>query len=340
EFKYKGGDSTIDLSIENFEDPDRWEELSHEETGVALWKEDFSDTKRWQLATDYADPATVRNLARLLIASGMALAKADTMRPDAKYSSADGLYWDYTTDKGDTKLKTGDRVGDANSELPAVYRYLGAAATLDLGAVDFTDTTLWIAADTSKIIRKGDTVRVADEHRGGGEAGRVYTYIGKNKLSLDLSHVNYLDTSNWQPVLPVLEVSTIEAGQRWKLLDADGHSYTLTMDASGNLGSSRNSINAVSVAASAAIGISASGTAVAISGAGAVAINSVMGHTDALIASSVVTSAAKVQLDAQSRSSISATIASLSVAVAAGMGTGVGASIGVSVARNLIGQEG
>ncbi|NDG42278.1 MAG: hypothetical protein EBY28_23685, partial [Betaproteobacteria bacterium] len=341
EFKYKGGDATIDLSIENFEDPDRWEELSHEENGVAVWREDFSDTKRWQLATDYADPATVKKLAEVLTQKAqMVLAPSDTMRPDAKYNSADGLYWDYTTDKGDTKLKTGDRVGDANSELPAVYRYLGEAATLDLGTVNFTDTTLWVAADSSKILRKGDTVQVADDHRGGGDAGRVYSYIGKNKVSLDLSHVNYLDTSNWQAVVPVLEVSTIEAGKRWKLLDADGHSYTLTMDASGSLGASRNSINAVSVAASAAIGLSASSAAVAISGAGAVAINSVMGHTDALIGNSVVTSAAAVKLDAHSQSSISATIASLSVAVAAGMGPGVGASIGISIARNLIGQEG
>ncbi|MGI9210888.1 MAG: hypothetical protein ACR2HF_00260, partial [Methylococcaceae bacterium] len=337
-YKYIGDTATIKLPEADFGDSDNWEELQTEEN-VALWEENYADTSRWQLADDFADPETVGKLAEAMNAAGFNLPQADRIRPVAKFSSSEGLYWDYTNESGEKEIKPGELVGMSVGSLNGVYRYLGDKATINLDDADYTNTDTWEKKTSETQLRKGDTVKVADDHQAGGVAGYTYAYIGKNNAKIDLNEADYTDDSQWELQVPELSVSVIDAGHSWSVLDAMGTAYTLTLDGD-SLAATKNSINAVSVAASAAVGLSASGTGLALSGAGAVAINTVNGGTDAVVQGSVVESAGDVILKARSDASISATIAAISAAVGAGMGSGIGASIGISVARNLIGEEG
>ena len=77
----------------------------------------------------------------------------------------------------------------------------------------------------------------------------------------------------------------------------------------------------------------------AFSGAGAVALNVVLGKTNAYVKDSNLRSAGAVTLTGTSTSAIIATVAAVSVSVAGGGAAGVGASIGISIARNLIGSK-
>ncbi|MBM3203151.1 hypothetical protein FJZ55_04505, partial [Candidatus Woesearchaeota archaeon] len=337
-YRYTGDNATVELPAIDFSDSDNWEELQIGE-GIALWQENYTNTDRWVLADDFADPETTGKLAEVMEEAGFDLPKADQIRPVALYSSDEGVYWQYTNQSGKKELKEGDLVGMATGALNGVYRYLGEDGKVDLNEADYTRTDQWEKKTTETRLRKGDTVKVGDDHQAGGEAGYTYTYIGKNNAKLDLSEIDYTDDSQWEVLEPELSVSIIDAGRAWSVLDAMGTSYTLTLDGD-DLTASRNSINAVSVAASAAVGLSASGMGLALSGAGAVAINTVNGGTNALVQGSVIESAGDVKLKANSDANISATIAALSVAVGAGAGNGIGASIGISVARNFIGEEG
>ena len=97
-------------------------------------------------------------------------------------------------------------------------------------------------------------------------------------------------------------------------------------------------INATSIAASLSVGLG--GTAgIAISGAGAEATNVILGSTKAYIQDSVIKTAGDVDVDANNRATIDATIVSASFSVAVGGTAGVGASIGVAIARNFIGSS-
>ena len=153
-----------------------------------------------------------------------------------------------------------------------------AELEIDLETEDFSDTDRWEEVKVNAYrVNKGDTVRVARGHEGGGEEDRIYRYIGVNNMLL-MADEDYSDESRWQLAPVEVSVSVIEEGKRWKLVDAAGKSYTLTFNEapSGSAAAStavvsRNSINAVSVAASAAIGISGGGSGLAFSGAGAVA---------------------------------------------------------------------
>ncbi|MFZ9813549.1 MAG: hypothetical protein ACO3DD_10780, partial [Burkholderiaceae bacterium] len=173
----------------------------------------------------------------------------------------------------------------------------------------------------------------------GGKGGAVYKYIGVNNKEVNLAQADYSDEESWQLVEPTLSISIVDEGVTWKITDADGKTYLLSKEGD-KLSLSKNNINALSVAASAAIGVAAGGSGMAFSGAGAVAVNRLSGSTDALMSFTSLKAEKDVSLKAESQSKISATVASLSAAIAAGSGTGVGASIGVSVARNLIGKEG
>jgi hypothetical protein len=94
------------------------------------------------------------------------------------------------------------------------------------------------------------------------------------------------------------------------------------------------SINALSVAASVAVGGGIVG--VAISGAGAVADNTILGGAKAYAVDSSLDAATDVTFTAANTSDIEAKIVAASASVAVG-GGGLGVSIGVSVARNRIG---
>ncbi|MBF0341678.1 MAG: hypothetical protein HQL95_12055, partial [Magnetococcales bacterium] len=341
---------SIDLSTADYSDSKKWDEVEIEED-IELWKEDYTDTTRWELASEFADPTTVVDLRNVLIDAGYELAEADLIRPTAVYTSGDGIDWTCSTEDGTVDLKKDDLVLDEGNYdedgKEIIYRYLGKdgdeegkSTSVDLSKADFEDDDLWEKQDPQdKTMRKDDTVRLANQYRNGGVGGAVYQYIGKNNIELNLTQQDYSDTTNWQRVVPELAVSVIEPGKIWQIIDADGKSYTLTLDGQ-DVSMARNNINAISVAASAAIGLAAGGSGIAISGAGAVAVNRLSGSTDSLLRFSDVTATGNVTLSAANQSLISATIASLSIAVGAGTSAGVGASIGIAVARNLIGQEG
>jgi len=95
-------------------------------------------------------------------------------------------------------------------------------------------------------------------------------------------------------------------------------------------------INAISSAASIALGFGQAG--VAVSGAGAGANNVILTNTNASIQNSTILNADDIDIDATNTSSINAIVAVASVAVGGGQ-VGVGASIGASVARNLLGFD-
>ncbi|MBF0263421.1 MAG: hypothetical protein HQL97_16470, partial [Magnetococcales bacterium] len=351
-FEYVGDEDSlsIDLSTADYTDSEKWDEVEYEED-IELWKENFFDYARWELASEFADPATVVNLRKVLTDAGYQLADADLIRPTAVYTSADGIDWTWSTEEGTVDLKKDDYVLDEghydDDGKVLIYRYLGqedaeegSTERIDLTTADFEDDDLWEKQDSQdKTMRKDDTVRLTNTYRNGGVGGAVYRFIGKNNQELNLTQVDYSDTANWQKVLPELAVSVIEPGRIWQIVDADGKSFTLTLDGQ-DVSMARNNINALSVAASAAIGLAVGGSGIAISGAGAVAVNRLSGSTDALLRFSDVTATEDVTLSAVNQSIISATIASLSIAVGAGSSAGVGASIGIAIARNLIGQEG
>ncbi|MFM7568331.1 MAG: Ig-like domain-containing protein, partial [Betaproteobacteria bacterium] len=345
-FEWKGAQNVeIDLASEDFQNEDLWTEVSVEEEDVALWKEDYSDTTRWQLATDFADAETVETLTTIIEDAGVDLADQDLLRANATYSSADGTIWKYTNEDGEVEIEEGDLVADVNDD-NAIYEYLGEDEdAFNLDEADFTDDDLWelVEPDTVDLL-KGDTVKVAPAHGEGGTANAVYRYIGKNHQSVNLSTVDYSDDTEWELVKPELNLAVIEPGQSWRIVDGAGDSYTITKrlraDGSYDVSIDQVNINAVSVAASAAIGIAVGGAGLAFSGAGAVAVNTIRGNVDALIVNSKVESAGDLSVRASADSAIAATIAALSVAIAGGSSSAVGASIGIAVARNFIGAEG
>ena len=99
-------------------------------------------------------------------------------------------------------------------------------------------------------------------------------------------------------------------------------------------------IDAISIAASAALGVGAVLGGGAGSGAGALAVNIILSRTNAYIAATDdVTSEGDVAISATSTSAIVATIISASVAVGVGGMGGAALSIGVALASNLIGIE-
>lgn len=360
-YRYKGDSARLDISSEDFaKNTGAWEELATEES-VALWKEDYSNSDRWRLAEGFGNPSKQAALTQALVKAGIELPTTDGIRSSALYRSDDGLSWDYSTADGTVTVNKDEVVGVASGkDAGTLYRFKGAddnssadtaalnELEVDLSKEDFSDTDRWEKVNQKiRWLMRGDTVRVTDDHRGGGEAGRVYRYIGPSN-SLFTDNEDYGDEARWLRLETALNVSVIEEGLRWKIVDALGKSYTLSFNAPPAGSSalptaviSRNSINAVSVAASAAVGLSASGPAVAVSGAGAVAVNSISGFTDAVLRSSIARAEeGNVALYASSEKAISATITAVSVALAASATDGIGASIGVAVARNLIGKEG
>ena len=94
------------------------------------------------------------------------------------------------------------------------------------------------------------------------------------------------------------------------------------------------------ISAAASVALSFGGTTgVALSGAGAVAINVVLGKSNAYIESSDVRSAGAVTITGTNTSTITATVAAVSVSVAGGGTAAVGVSIGLAIAINHIGSK-
>ena len=212
---------------------------------------------------------------------------------------------------------------DAQGETLAVYDTVAPAA-------QFT------TADGSQPLGEGATVQVAEDYANGGLAGRVYRYFGPIGGMVDLGTQNYANDPNWV-LADKLRISTLVPGKSWTLVAPDGVTYALELTEAGTVSVNRNSINAISVAASVAVGVGGE-VGVAVSGAGAVAQNVILSRANAYGQNSVIDSVGDVTLSATSTSTISSAVVAVSAAVGGGIGTaGVGASIGVAVARNFIG---
>lgn len=348
-YKFKGvasnGTNTsavLDLRDQNFEDTSLWTAYSESKT-LDLWRENYANTAVWQLATEFTDVKSLRTITDGLQALGLEISALDNVQSSYLYKSTDGMSWDYLSSQSEAQsLKSGKKVNVVSGALAGnVYQYIDKTTRkLELGTENYADTTRWklVKAETRQL-EKGDTVRVSDLHKAGGNAGATYRYIGKNHQAVDLSKANYTDSTRWEIVKPVLRISQVIDGMRWMIHDEGGRSYTLARLDDGTVELTRNNITATSAAASMAASISGMG-AVAVSGAGAVALNLVMGSTDAVVRQGSIVAKGDVVVEAHNASIIATRIAALSAAIAGGGAGAVGASIGVSVARNLIGQEG
>lgn len=141
--------------------------------------------------------------------------------------------------KGDAVKLSGDYKGGGAAG--AVYTWVGAAKTLDLGRQDYANTSLWqlssgtgfnYQASNAPTYFSGQTVLVADGHSGGGVAGAVYRYTGA-PAQLDLAAQNYADTSRWTMVAfhPSLDVS---AGGKVQINEVIGDLAIGTVKAGAN----------------------------------------------------------------------------------------------------------
>ncbi len=120
-----------------------------------------------------------------------------------------------------------------------------------------------------------------------------------------------------------VQVAILEEGESWVVSDeGNGTTYVVRKLPTNVFEVSKTTIQAISAAASIAAGFGGSG-GIGLSGAGATSTNVIMTDTNAYIQDSVVTSAGGVDLDANTTSSVIATI------IAASAGVGVGADAGV-----------
>src|SRR5262249_362420 len=149
--------------------------------------------------------------------------------------STAGIQATYSTDSGSPGLVVGDTVrvlaghtgrGDTGS----VYRYVGQ---------DYNYTTDMGKGDLSA----GGTVRGGGGHGGGGVGGGVYRYKGGLTNKVDLGAQDYSDTTHWTPVTTDLKAENYNDTSRWL---------------------KETTIEAVSVAASVAVGIGVQAGGVAL----------------------------------------------------------------------------
>ncbi len=227
----------------------------------------------------------------------------------------------------------------------AMYDTVATAAqyrTSD-GDPDVDDGKLDVREGTTVLLEKGYMAGAEGDYDGSkGTEGRVYRYIvmasetDDSENLIDLSTENYTDTTKWQ-LVDKLKVSILVEGKKWVVVAPDGKAYVLELNATGDkIGVSRETINAVSAAASLAVGIGGS-AGIAVSGAGAVSQNVILTKVNAYGEGSVLDSADDLALNATSTSTISSAVIAASLGIGGGGAAGVGASIGVAIARNFIG---
>jgi hypothetical protein len=115
---------------------------------------------------------------------------------------------------------------------------------------------------------------------------------------------------------------------------------TLTTTAGDLVVSAGTTATIAATSRAAAVGFASGRAGVAVSGAGALAKNIILSRTVAEIdQGAIVVSAGKVDLDAASSGTITATIAAASGSVGVGSSAGIGASVGFALARNFIGWD-
>lgn len=213
----------------------------------------------------------------------------------------------------------------------AMYDTVATAAqyrTSD-GDPDVDDGKLDVREGTTVLLEKGYMAGAEGDYDGSkGTEGRVYRYIvmasetDDSENLIDLSTENYTDTTKWQ-LVDKLKVSILVEGKKWVVVAPDGKAYVLELNATGDkIGVSRETINAVSAAASLAVGIGGS-AGIAVSGAGAVSQNVILTKVNAYGEGSVLDSADDLALNATSTSTISSAV------IAASLGIGGGGAAGV-----------
>src|SRR6185436_4888147 len=122
-------------------------------------------------------------------------------------------------------------------------------------------------------LRQGYTVELVQGYSHGGQEQRVYQFIGDDRDGADLATEDYT-TSDWL-LIDKVKISTLVEGKSWTVVAPDGTTYILELN--GNqLSARRNTINAVSVAASVGVGIGLGSAGIGIAGAGAVAQNVIL----------------------------------------------------------------
>jgi hypothetical protein len=173
-------------------------------------------------------------------------------------------------------------------------------------------------------LRDGTSVKTADG---------VYRHIGADRDDVNLGVETFTNAEKWLKV-EKLRLSILVEDESWLLTAPDGQSFILEL-IDGKISVSKNTINAVSAAASIAAGFG--GTAgVAVSGAGAVSKNVILGKTNAHVEYSVLDSGGNVSLNAASTADIASTVVAASLAIGGGGAAGVGVSIGIAVSQNFI----
>ena len=269
-----------------------------------------------------------------------------------EYTGGDDITSRFDDTFGGVPLNEAVEDGDSDRAILQALREAFAENDETLALYDIVATAAkFRTSDGEQDVREGDTVQVAKGYTAGadmdydgskGQEGHVYRYIvmasetDDSENLIDLRTEDYTDTTRWQ-LVDKLKVSILVAGKSWVLMAPDGKTYVLELNEAGDkISVSRDTINAVSAAASLAVGVG--GTAgIAVSGAGAVAQNVILTKTNAYGLDSVLDSAGDVTIGAASTSKISSVVVAASLAIGGGGAAGVGASIGISVARNFIG---
>ncbi|ETR65011.1 MAG: hypothetical protein OMM_14962, partial [Candidatus Magnetoglobus multicellularis str. Araruama] len=117
--------------------------------------------------------------------------------------------------------------------------------------------------ETEIELYNGYTVHLDPNYENGGDAGRVYKYIGPDRFDagtdpviLNLSTVDYTDTTNWEQEPTACKLTTLEENERWMFITGDGTAYMLIKNPQGYLDITLVNINAISSAASIGAAIS------------------------------------------------------------------------------------
>ena len=242
--------------------------------------------------------------------TGASWSVAHTWTPVASVAGLD-LAQHSTTD-GSVALQPGDLVsvptGYAGGGSAGLYRYLGAAATRDLGIQDYSLATLWAAVAVGDLHRSADgTVAVVPGDLVSNSTG-LYRYVG-TPGTVALNIQDFTATGSWAPVA-VGDIS-VTAGE------------SATIDAT-----------AQAIAVAAAVGL----VGISLAGAGANAQNVILTNTGAHVVSATLASGGGVAVMASNSGGITAHVTAAAVAASFGL-ISVGVAVGTSISRNFIGFD-
>ncbi|MDP3513146.1 MAG: DUF4347 domain-containing protein, partial [Sulfuritalea sp.] len=277
---------------------------------------------------------------------------------DYKYTSKSGAVSltglsapasNYLSSAGSTALVKGNQVkiAAANAaalgvDANAVYRYLGAAGTVNLSTTDYTDLSKWRRVSAGL----PDLVRVDASHAGGGDVGSVYRWKLGTTANVNLGTENYADTTRWEKItqstanyIPEIGnlTSTPSTGVGGLVVrnavksDVAAYINHATVNAgSVTLTALENAvIQAYAESTAEASGGSTFGGDTVLAVNAVIANNTVLSKANAYLTNDTVTTTGNVTLEAQNTSAIDATVKSASKSG--------GQAVGVTLAFNSIG---